>query len=151
LNHRPELTRRRADVVCFSIIDWSFRYQRPQQLMSQFAANGHRVFYINLSRPLAADASPRFALWQIKPNLWDVSLAVDRPLEVYRGIVEGTNLEAVLASLDDLRRAEGMDEVVGCVMIASWGAVALEARRRWGWRVHYDCMDEWDNFPGIAP
>ena len=38
----------KADIICFSIIDWEFRYQRPQQLMSQFAAHGHRVFYITL-------------------------------------------------------------------------------------------------------
>ena len=34
----------RADVICFSIVDWNFRYQRPQQIISQFAAHGHRVF-----------------------------------------------------------------------------------------------------------
>src|SRR5262250_3080786 len=35
----------KPDVICFSIVDWSFRFQRPQQLMAQFAAGGHRVFY----------------------------------------------------------------------------------------------------------
>ena len=41
--------RRKPDIICFSIIDWSFRFQRPQQLMLQFAAHGHRVFYLNVS------------------------------------------------------------------------------------------------------
>jgi len=40
--HRP--TPRRTDIICFAIIDWSFRYQRPQQLMTQFATQGHRCF-----------------------------------------------------------------------------------------------------------
>src|SRR6266480_5111911 len=35
------------DVICFPIIDWDFRFQRPQQLLSPFAADGHRVFYLN--------------------------------------------------------------------------------------------------------
>ena len=43
----------RADVICFSIVDWNFRYQRPQQIISQFAAHGHRVFYIRLDRDSA--------------------------------------------------------------------------------------------------
>jgi glycosyltransferase involved in cell wall biosynthesis len=34
------------DVICFAIHDWDFRFQRAQQLMSRFAAHGHRVFYI---------------------------------------------------------------------------------------------------------
>ncbi len=34
------------DVICFAIHDWDFRFQRAQQLMTQFAKHGHRVFYI---------------------------------------------------------------------------------------------------------
>ena len=34
-----------VDVICFPIIDWSFRFQRPQQVATQFARTGHRVFH----------------------------------------------------------------------------------------------------------
>ncbi len=37
----------RADAVVFSIIDWDFRFQRPQQLATQFGRHGHRVFYLS--------------------------------------------------------------------------------------------------------
>lgn len=33
------------DVVVLPIIDWHFRFQRPQHLAQQYARNGHRVFY----------------------------------------------------------------------------------------------------------
>ena len=141
--------RRRADVVCFSIIDWSFRYQRPQQLMSQFAAHGHRVFYLNLTRFRSAHAKPRFAVRPIKENVYDVTLASIGARDIYGRVVDGQDLELALEGLDELRRAYHLDEVIGYVMIPSWGAVALEARRRWGWRAVYDCMDEWENFPLI--
>ena len=51
--------RLRSDVVCFSIVDWNFRFQRPQQIMSQFAANGHRVFLIRLDQNAAGANPPR--------------------------------------------------------------------------------------------
>jgi GT2 family glycosyltransferase/glycosyltransferase involved in cell wall biosynthesis len=140
---------RRADVICLSIIDWDFRYQRPQQLMSQFAAHGHRVFYINLTRFLPDYAQPKFTVREIKENVYDVSLAVLRPPEVYGEVVEGKALEVLIRSLDELRRACDINEAVGYVMVASWGRAALEAQARWGWRVVYDCMDEWENFPLI--
>ena len=35
------------DVFFFSIIDWDFRIQRPQQMARQFAHAGHRVFYVS--------------------------------------------------------------------------------------------------------
>ena len=34
------------DVLCLPIIEWDFRFQRPQQLLAPFARDGHRVFYL---------------------------------------------------------------------------------------------------------
>ena len=152
LGDEPPASRpRRPDVICFSIIDWSFRYQRPQQIMSQFAAQGHRVFYINVTRFRAANATPRAALSQIRENLYDVALAACHPqdLEVCEQVIAGRDVEEILASLDELRRSQRIEEAIGYVMIASWGVLALEARRRWGWHIVYDCMDEWETFPRL--
>ena len=37
----------RADVLVLSVIDYDFRYQRPQQFADRFAEAGHRTFYVN--------------------------------------------------------------------------------------------------------
>lgn len=144
------LPRRQVDIICFSIIDWSFRYQRPQQIMSQFAAHGHRVFYINLTQFLPLHALARVEVRQLKENVYDVSLAAARPPQIYREVVQGLNLNACLESLDALREQFQIDEALCYVMKVSWGSVVLEARRRWGWWMIYDCMDEWENFPGVS-
>lgn len=145
----PAAPLHRADVICFSIIDWEFRYQRPQQIMSQFALNGHRVFYISPSRFEPADALPRVRVETIKENVYEVQLAAAGPFDVYGEVVEGANREELLASLGELRRTYHINEAIAYVMIASWGVLALEAKQLWNWRVIYDCMDEWENFPGI--
>ena len=147
----PETAHHRADIICFSIIDWDFRYQRPQQLMSQFAAQGHRVFYLSTTRFLSANATPRIAVREIKENVFEVSLAAQRPPDVYGEVIEGLHQRELLASLAELRRTWRIDEAIGYVMIASWGSVALAAQQQWGWQTIYDCMDEWENFPGIKP
>jgi len=36
----------RPDVVCISSIDWDFIWQGHQEIMSTFAANGHRVLFV---------------------------------------------------------------------------------------------------------
>ncbi|HKG23565.1 MAG TPA: glycosyltransferase [Blastocatellia bacterium] len=150
LENRPkENAGRKPDVICFSIIDWEFRYQRPQQIMSQFAANGHRVFYISPSRFQPKEAEARAAIKEIKKNVYEVSLMMDQSFDVYSAALEGENLRAVLASLDELRGAFNISEAVSYVMIASWAGAALATGELWGWRVVYDCMDEWENFPGI--
>jgi GT2 family glycosyltransferase/glycosyltransferase involved in cell wall biosynthesis len=147
----PETPLRRADVICFSIIDWEFRFQRPQQLMSQFALHGHRVFYISVTRFLPADAEFRIRVRQIKDNVYDVELACTRPPDVYGDAIDGGAETALVGALARLRRTFDIDEAVGYVMIASWRRVALAARSLFGWRLVYDCMDEWENFPGIKP
>lgn len=144
------LPRRRVDLICFSIIDWSFRYQRPQQIMSQFAAHGHRVFYINLSQFLSLHATSRVQVRLLKENVYDVSLAAARPPQIYREIVQGLNLDVCLESLEALRESFQIDEAVSYVMQVSWGEVARQARRRWGWWMLYDCMDDWEHFPGVS-
>lgn len=149
--HPADRARRRHDVICFSIIDWEFRFQRPQQLMSQFAAHGHRVFYISISRfhPAGRGAEPQVRL--IRENVWEVQLATTQAVDVYGG-PHGEALQAsVLASLDTLRRKCDISWAVSYVMVASWAPMALAARDAWHWPVVYDCMDEWESFPGIRP
>lgn len=143
--------KRRADVICFSIIDWTFRFQRPQQIMSRFAANGHRVFYISVSNFRSRYARPKFAVKEISENIFEVEIAARYPLDIFHEMIEGKDLEMALGSLDELRREYSINEAISYVMMPSWGMAAMETRDRWGWRVIYDCMDEWENFPGIKP
>lgn len=145
----------RPDIICFSIVDWSFRFQRPQQLMTQFAANGHRVFYISLSKFRSLQARPKFAVTSIQNSneqtngrLNELSLSTRAPLDVASGIINNEDCENLLESLNELRQAYNINEAISYVMIPSWADVAL-ATRRWGWRVIYDCMDEWENFPQL--
>jgi glycosyltransferase involved in cell wall biosynthesis/GT2 family glycosyltransferase len=151
LEYKPTLdTVKRADVICFSIIDWEFRYQRPQQMMSQFASHGHRVFYIRITQFNPPGAEPRVTVTAIKENIFEVTLTADGQPNIYSDVITGAHLDELIAALDELRRQYGIAEALSYVMIASWGDVAIKARERWGWQVLYDCMDEWEGFPNIG-
>jgi GT2 family glycosyltransferase/glycosyltransferase involved in cell wall biosynthesis len=153
----PQATAR-ADIICFSVIDWSFRFQRPQQLMAQFAMHGHRVFYLNVSDFRSSHARPKFYAQPIidQPSaeplageLYEVKLAARYPLDLFGGVINDKDAEGVLAALDELRQAYNINEAVGYVMFPSWGHVARATQRDWGWRIVYDCMDEWEDFPRV--
>jgi len=148
-SHAPA-TPARADVICFSIVDWNFRYQRPQQIISQFAAHGHRVFYIRLDGVLPTYVEPRFSVNKLKENVYQVTLAAHRQTWANQEDIKGANADELLASLDDLRETFHIDEAIGYVMTPSWTNMALAAKARWGWRIIYDCMDEWNGFPGMG-
>lgn len=136
------------DVVCFSIIDWEFRWQRPQQVMSRFAADGHRVFFLSTSRFLPAGGRA-YEVAPLRENVWEVRIATPRPIDVYSGELAGGVPEAIVDALRALRDDFHVTCAVSFVQVATWAPAALLARERLGWKVAYDCMDEWDNFPGM--
>jgi GT2 family glycosyltransferase/glycosyltransferase involved in cell wall biosynthesis len=138
------------DVICFSIIDWSFRWQRPQQLLSQFADAGHRVFVFRTTGFLAPGATP-FQIEQVRENVWELTIAPPVMIDVYAGTIAPGTVEWFPSMLERMRRELNIVSAVSIVQVATWRDVAEEARRRFGWRVVYDCMDEWDSFPGMKP
>ena len=71
--------------------------------MSQFAAHGHRVFYVSTTRFLSSDASPRVLVKRIKENVYEVQLAAARMPDVYGEVIEGDNKRSLLDALDELK------------------------------------------------
>lgn len=136
------------DIVCFSIIDWDFRFQRPQQIMTQFTRNGHRVFYIKHTKSLPINASESFRIRTVAPNIFEVELKFLHRLNIYSDIVN-TDDQFLFGALTALRESFGIESAVSYVQIPSWAPLAIKAREKWGWNVIYDCMDEWEGFPLI--
>jgi len=125
------------DVVCFPIIEWEFRFQRPQQLLSRFAAAGHRVFY--LSHRFRRKGAP----WEIVErgrNVFEVTLLGPRR-NVYRSAPSAAAAERIFRSLDALRRDAAIGPAAALVQLPFWWPVVRRARRELAWPVVYDCMD----------
>jgi GT2 family glycosyltransferase/glycosyltransferase involved in cell wall biosynthesis len=137
------------DVVCLSIIDWDSRWQRPQQIASKFADNGHRVFYVRMSSFLPP-GEHAYELTELRENVWGVTVATRMHPRVYEQPIEPTIAGAVADSLAALRSEHDISLAIALVQIPTWQPVAALVRKRFGWRVVYDCMDEWSGFPGIA-
>lgn len=135
------------DVVCFPIIEWSFRFQRPQQLMSRFAAAGHRVFY--LTQQFRPDG-PLCAVRSLGENLYEVALRGPQ-LNVYADTLDAAGEAALFAGLDTLRRDAGLGATVSIVQLPFWGGLARRAARELAWPLVYDCMDHHAGFSSNRP
>ncbi|MBZ5535418.1 MAG: polysaccharide pyruvyl transferase family protein [Acidobacteriia bacterium] len=131
------------DVICFPIIDWNFRFQRPQQLLTQFANNGHRIFYI---RTTFHQAGTSVSAQTISRNIYDVQLPHRTYLNLYQDEISERASETLLNALEELRAGAGITEAVCLVQLPFWSPLALKARDRWEWKIVYDCMDEHSGF-----
>lgn len=130
------------DIVCFPVIEWDFRFQRPQQLMSRLGAAGHRVFY--LSNNFRADGPP-YQLRPLAENVYEVSLRGPRR-DVYRQALSDSGVDELFFSLAALRKDAGLAATVSVLQLPFWWPLARRAAERWAWPPVYDCMDHHAGF-----
>ncbi len=132
------------DVICLPVIDWFFRFQRPQQMLTQFAGHDSRVFYINLKfmRRRAAE----FHASQIRKNIFDISIHANPTLNIYKDNINEADLNSMMGSLEALRKEAGIVEAVCIVHLPFWQPLAKKIREVFGWKIVYDCMDEHAGF-----
>ncbi|MBZ4202302.1 MAG: glycosyltransferase, partial [Methylovulum sp.] len=138
------------DLICFANIDWNARYQRPQQLAVQFSRHGHRVFYVVASRCLSPNDAQGFRASVVANNIYEVELMAQTVPDRYSNILDAANIELFSQSLGRLRDAFGIVDAVCNVHLAFWTPLVLRLRQCWDWRILYDCMDEWEDFPNIG-
>ncbi len=98
-SHQPGLTTSsNFDVVCFANIDWSARFQRPQQMMRQFAEQGYRVFYVVASR--GSSGGQAYSLNEVSQGIFEVALSMHTTQDFYTEGMSDDNIQACLLSLE---------------------------------------------------
>lgn len=125
------------DIVCFPIIEWDFRFQRPQQLMLRFASAGHRVFY--LSQTFQPSGEP-FNITEKCHSVFEVSLC-GPPRNTYTEVLSDRLRDDLFSSLDLLRRDLCLGATIAFAQLPFWWPLVEKARAEFGWPIVYDCMD----------
>ncbi|GBC85876.1 Putative teichuronic acid biosynthesis glycosyltransferase TuaH [bacterium HR11] len=142
----------RFDVLVLPIIDWDFRFQRPQHIARQFAQNGHRVFYAKTTFHRAdAGGGARVLTRTLAPNVIEIQLPGSPDWSVYRHRPDDATVEQWVQALDDLRWEAHIAEAVCIVQLPFWRALAVRLRERFGWKIIYDCMDKHAGFSTNDP
>jgi polysaccharide pyruvyl transferase CsaB len=135
------------DIVCLPIIDWDFRFQRPQQVMTQFAEAGHRVFYV--AQKFRNDG-PAYEIRSKRQNVYEVSLRGPER-NTYQDALDSVARDVLFASLDALRRDLSLGATATFVQLPFWWPLAKKTRAEFGWPVVYDCMDDHSGFSTNRP
>jgi GT2 family glycosyltransferase len=138
---------RRYPVFCFPIIDWGYRYQRPQHLLSRFAARGHQVYYFTAQMSIALE---RYSIKPLMENIVEVRLSAPRDMNIYISQLDEGSLEYLVKSIEELVREQELKEVVMLVQFPFWQPLAEVLKNKNGWKLIYDCMDEHTGFEIIG-
>ncbi len=131
------------DLICLPVILWDSRFQRPQQLMNQFARRGHRVFYASLG----FCGGENVRLSRQRAGLFEMTLPGTPGMNVYRELPSDVDVARMADAIDRLRIDGRLTSVVAVVVqLPFWTALAERLRERFGWPVVYDCMDDHSGF-----
>ena len=137
------------DVIILAIIDFDFRFQRPQQIAAELARRGHRVFWISPTRFLSPDAKESYSALPLRDNLWEIHLRSRQP-DIYMGELQPDHVEAMSAALDAFCRDWTVVEHAALIQLPFWRRLALKLREGIGSKLVYDCMDDWETFQNMG-
>ncbi|WP_379134699.1 glycosyltransferase [Paenibacillus sp. sgz500958] len=143
------------DLFCFPIIDWDYRWQRPQQISRQFAQNGFRVFYfyidslpIEIQNATFEDIQSQIQIDEVEKNVWRVKLCSYSVLNVYRNTINHLlDLQYLKWSLEALKQGFGITHTVSIVDLPFWSTLVFELKDN---KIIYDCMDEHSGFSNTS-
>ena len=124
------------------MIEWGFRFQRPQQLMRQFARNGHLVLYAANQFHRGVAARTR----SVATNIVEITLPGDPVANIYQSLPSEPDRDRMVEAMDRLRVGMGVDDAVIVAQHPYWTALSESLARRFGWPIVYDCMDDHSGF-----
>jgi len=127
----------KVDIILFPIIDWHYRFQRPQQLASQLAELGHRIFYLRtgfFKHPLPQ-------IKRIQKNIFSVKLARDERVITFNTTLTDEDVAVLGLSLMIIKEACSIDSAIMLVDLPFWRNLVLFLQETQGWKCVYDCMD----------
>ncbi len=136
---------RKFDIVILAIFDFEFRFQRPQQIAAQFARRGHRVFWVSPARFLLPGTPNAYEAIPLRENIWEVHLRGYRP-DLYGGQMTAEEAESHTRCFEKLYSDFQIAESCALLQFPYWRQAGLALRDRFGARVLYDCMDDWQNW-----
>ncbi|MDQ0244811.1 GT2 family glycosyltransferase/glycosyltransferase involved in cell wall biosynthesis [Bacillus fengqiuensis] len=129
------------DVILLSIINYDFRYQRPQHLANVFANQGHRVFYINTNfgnktEEVSNKGDTNLQIYNIKNSIYNNIYAVDSK----------SNMKEITFELEKIVNENGIRDCLIILEYPTWIEAAKFLKIKYGFKLVTDYLDDYTGF-----
>ncbi len=128
------------DVIIFSVIDYDFRYQRPQQIADHFVKEGHRVYYINAN--FSHDGEMKI---RSRGGLRIVTISNSIHNAVYSTDFSDDGID-LNDTLDKLIIQEGIRDGLLIADYPTWVSGLIYLKEKYGFVMATDYMDDYTGF-----
>lgn len=135
----------KIDIMSFSAIEWDFRHQRVQHILSRLARKGHRIFRLHPSlRPEKQD----FTIKKLIDNIFELRPSTPYSCSIYDAVLDNEKLDPLLKSLSSAVKMLNIN-AISWVVFPAWTPLVLKLRKEYGWKVMYDCLDAHAEFSNV--
>ena len=137
-----------SDIIVFPIIDWHYRFQRPQQISARLALHGHRVFYLRTYFP--EGTIPTVEPVRSDLQVFDVQLRLPFPKSIVADQLDELSKQILWEQIKILCKDFHISKAICFVDLPFWGPLALELQKTYGWKIVYDALDHLGGFSNIT-
>lgn len=139
-----EHTYDKPDIIMFSVINYDFRFQRPQHFAKRFAENGHRVFYIN-----ANFVNPECTK-EVEHGLFTVDFMTTACNAIYFNDCSEAFEDWLKGKMDALIQSYAIRDAIVVLDYPNWITCAEYLRNSYGFKMVADYMDDATGFLGTT-
>ena len=136
------------DILVFPVIDWPYRFQRPQHISTQLAAHGHRVFYFRTY--FLHGTQPVYQSIRDDIPIFDVQFGLLVPKDNNADQLDTDSKGILLDQVDLLREKFNILKAVCFVDLPFWTPVVMELKKKYAWKVFYNSMDHLGGFSNVT-
>ena len=137
------------DIIVFPVIDWHYRFQRPQQISTRLASHGHRVLYLRTY--FLEGTKPFYQPLRDDIPIFDVQLGLPVHKNVVADQLDEDSKRILLNQINFLRENFNISKAICIVDLPFWGPLVLELQNKHGWKLIYNSMDHLGGFSNITP
>jgi len=135
----------KKDIICFPIINWNYRYQRPQHIMTEFAKKGHRVFYLTVN---LRKLNKSYEITQISDNIFQIELNSPKFFDIYKDVFNESFVSDIIQSFKILNNELKLDGIC-FVEFPTWTPLVLELKKQFNYGIIFDCLDDFTGFGNV--
>ena len=135
----------KKDIVCFPIINWDYRFQRPQHIISKFAERGHRIFYFTVN---LRELEKPYEIKELGNNIYQIELSSPKYFDIYKDKLDENTINFLINSFNKLRHDIKLDAFC-FVEFPTWTHLVLKLRDHFGFKIIFDCLDDFESFPNV--
>lgn len=141
---RPLSIKNNEDFIFYGVIDWHFRFQRPQHLALHLSRNLNRVFYISPSFNMVLH--PGFSVEKLDSlnEIYQIRLNLGTRNNIYGYPLKPEEVKFVYSSIGKFFDWAGIEFPIGIINHPNWADTFLGINN-YKLKI-YDCMDYHDGF-----